>query len=163
MSKDSDKFKETMVSKLTVPGAISAGSLATEAGISQSTLSRWVREHVNMDSKGVYMKGKRPQDWTAEEKLEAVLEMEKMDEQNKGKYLREKGLHTIHVQRWKQEMLEGLKSNGKGLRKADPQGKRIKELEKELNRKEKALAETAALLVLKKKAEDIWGDREGGK
>ena len=163
MSKYSDTFKQAMVSKLTVPGAISAGSLATEVGISQSTLSRWVREYVNMDGKGVYMKGKRPQDWTAEEKLEAVLEMEKLDEQDTGKYLREKGLHTIHVQKWKQEMLEGLKSNGKGLSKAAPQGKRIKELEKELNRKEKALAETAALLVLKKKAEDIWGDRGGGK
>ena len=100
------------------------------------------------------MKEKRPQDSTAEEKLE---------EQDKGKYLREEGIHTIHVQRWKQEMLEGLKSNGKGLRKAAPQAKRIKELEKELNRKDKALAETAALLVLKKKAQDIWGDREGGK
>ena len=164
MSKYSDKLKQTMVSKLTVAGAISAGSLATEAGISQSTLSRWVREYVTMDRKGANMKGKRPQDWKAEEKLEAVFEMEKLaDEQDKGKYLRERGIHTIHVQKWKQEMLEGLKSNGKGLRKADPQGKRIKELEKDLNRKEKALAETAALLVLKKKAEDIWGDREGGK
>ena len=164
MSEYTDKFKQTMVSKLTAPGAISAGSLSTEVGIAQSTLSRWVREYVNMDSKGVNMKEKRPQDWTAEEKLEAVLEMEKLDdEQDKGKYLREKGIHTIHVQRWKQEMLEGLKSNGKGLSKAAPQGKRIKELEKELNRKDKALAETAALLVLKKKAQDIWGDREGGK
>ncbi len=60
-------------------------------------------------------------------------------------------------------MLEGLKSNGKGLRKAAPQGKRIKELEKELNRKDKALAETAALLVPKKKAQDIWEDRGGGR
>ena len=50
MIKYSDKFKETMVSRLTVPGAISAGSLATEVGISQSTLSRWVREFVNMDT-----------------------------------------------------------------------------------------------------------------
>ena len=163
MSKYTDKFKETMVSKLTVPGAVSAGSLSTEVGIAQSTLSRWVREYVNMDAKGVNMKGKRPQDWAAEEKLEAVLEMEKLEEQDKGKYLREKGIHTIHVQKWMQEMLEGLKSNGKGLSKAAPQGKRIKELEKELNRKEKALAEMAALLVLKKKAQDIWGDREGGK
>ncbi len=154
MNKYSDKFKQAMVSKLTVPGAISAGSLSTEVGIAQSTLSRWVREYVNMDGKGVNMKEKRPQDSTAEEKLE---------EQDKGKYLKEKGIHTIHVQRWKQVMLEGLKSNGKGLSKAAPQGKRIKELEKELNRKEKILAETAALLVLKKKAQDIWGDREGGK
>ena len=159
----SDKIKETMVSKLTAPNAMSAGALSLEVGVPQSTLSRWLREYSRMGGNGINMKGKRPQDWTAEEKLEAVLEMEKLDEQEKGKYLREKGIHTIHVQRWKQEMLEGLKSNGKGLSKADPRGKRIKELEKELNRKEKALAETAALLVLKKKAEDIWGDRGGGK
>ncbi len=104
MNKYSDKLKQTMVSKLTSPGAVSAGSLALEVGITQSTLSRWVREHVNMDSKGVYMKGKRPQDWTAEEKLEAVLEMEKLAEQDTGKYLREKGLHTIHVQKWKKTL-----------------------------------------------------------
>ncbi len=163
MSNYSDKFKEAMVSKLTAPGAMSAGSLAPEVGVTQSTLSRWVREYVNMNGKGVNMKDKRPQDWKAEEKLEAVLEIEKMEEQEKGKYLREKGLHTIHVQRWKLEMLDGLKSNGKSLSKADPRDKRIKELEKELNRKDKALAETAALLVLKKKAQDIWGESEGGK
>ena len=163
MSKYSDKFKEEMVCKLTAPGTMSAGSLATEVGVAQSTLSRWVREYVNMNGKGVNMKDKRPQDWTAEEKLEAVLEMEKLDEQEKGKYLREKGIHTIHIQRWKQEMLDGLKLNGKSLSKADPRDKRIKELEKELNRKDKALAETAALLVLKKKAEEIWGEAGGGK
>jgi hypothetical protein len=38
--------------------------------------------------------------------------------------------------------------------------KRIKELERELNRKEKALAEAAALLVLKKKVQEIWGDED---
>jgi transposase len=163
MSNYSDKFKETMVSKLSASNAMSAGALSLEVGVPQSTLSRWVREYVNKEGKGVNMKGKRPQDWTAEEKLEAILEMEKLDEQEKGKYLREKGLHTIHVQRWKQEILDGLKLKAKSLSKADPRDKRIKELEKELNRKDKALAETAALLVLKKKAEDIWGDREGGK
>ena len=42
----------------------------------------------------------------------------------------------------------------------DEKDKRIKELERELRRKDKALAETAALLVLKKKAQAIWGDRE---
>ncbi len=163
MNNYSDKFKEEMVSKLTTPGTMSAGSLALEVGVTQSTLSRWVREYVNMNGKGVNMKDKRPKDWAAEEKLEAALEMEKLDEQEKGKYLREKGIHTIHIQRWRQEMLEGLKSNGKSLSKADPRDKRIKELEKELNRKDKALAETAALLVLKKKAQEIWGEAGGGK
>ena len=45
-----------------------------------------------------------------------------------------------------------------GLRKPSPEAKKIRALEKELNRKEKALAEVAALLALEKKAEEIWGD-----
>lgn len=107
------------------------------------------------------MKKRRPQDWTAEEKLEAVLEYEKLDEQKRGVYLREKGLHSVHIERWKQQVLEGLKSSKSG--KKDPRDIKIKELEKELGRKEKALAEAAALLVLKKKAQDIWGDGEAEK
>ena len=104
------------------------------------------------------MKKRRPQDWTAEEKLVAVLEYEKLKEQERGTYLREKGLHSVHIERWKQQILEGLKSSKSG--KKDPRDTKIKELEKELGRKEKALAEAAALLVLKKKAQDIWGDGE---
>ena len=45
-------------------------------------------------------------------------------------------------------------------KKASPEAKRIRELEKDLRRKEKALAETAALLALKKKLEEIWGDED---
>jgi transposase len=104
------------------------------------------------------MKRRRPQDWTAEEKLDVVLEYEKLDEQERGTYLREKGLHAVHIERWKRQILEGLK--GSKSDKKDPRNTKIKELEKELGRKEKALAEAAALLVLKKKAQDIWGERE---
>ena len=60
----------------------------------------------------------------------------------------------------KQEMLGVLGGKGKVGRKADPQLKEIKALRSELKRKEKALAETAALLVLKKKARGVWGDNE---
>ena len=107
------------------------------------------------------MKERRPQDWTAEEKLDAILEYEKLNEEERGKYLRERGLHSIHIERWKEAIVEGLKSSK--LNKKDLREKRIKELEKELRRKDKALAETAALLVLKKKAQDIWGDPEDGR
>jgi len=78
-----------------------------------------------------------------------VLEYEKLDEQVRGRHLREKGLHSVHIERWKQLVLKGLKSSKSG--KKDPLDTKIKELEKELERKEKALAEAAALLVLKKK------------
>jgi transposase len=161
MSNYSDTLKEAMVLKLISPGAPSATSLAQEVGIHQSTLSRWVREYVKVGKEGGVMKARRPQDWTAEEKLNAVLKYEKLEEEQRGKYLREKGLHSAHIGRWKQELIEGLKSSKSG--KKDPRDKRIKELERELMRKDKALAETAALLVLKKKAQAIWGDREDEK
>ena len=153
-------FKEAMVKKLTIPGASSVTALAREVGIHQTTLSRWVREYAMGVGEGEGMKGKRPQEWSAAEKLEVVIEAGKLDEENLGRYLREKGLHTVHLQQWKQEILEameGKRRNGK----SDPRDKRIRELERELRRKESALAEAAALLVLKKKAHDIWGDREG--
>lgn len=159
MNNYSETVKEAMVLKLTSTGAPNARSLAQEVGIHQSTLSRWVREYGNVSKMGGVMKARRPQDWTAEEKLNAVLEYEKLEEEEqRGMYLREKGLHSVHIERWKQELIEGLKSSKSG--KKDPRDKRIKELERELRRKDKALAETAALLVLKKKAQAIWGDRE---
>ena len=159
MNNYSETVKEAMVLKLTSPSAPSSISLAQEVGIHQSTLSRWVKEYGNVSKMGGVMKGRRPQDWTAEEKLNAVLEYEKLEEEEqRGKYLREKGIHSVHIERWKGELIEGLKSSKSGKR--DPRDKRIKELERELRRKDKALAETAALLVLKKKAQAIWGDRE---
>jgi len=158
--KYSVKFKESMVKKLTVPGAVSATSLSREVGIPQSTLSRWVRENAMGMGEGEGMERKRPQEWTAAEKLEVVIEAGKLDEESLGRYLREKGLHTVNLQQWRQEVLEALEGKRRNG-KADPRDKRIRELERELKRKEAALAEAAALLVLKKKAHDIWGDREG--
>jgi hypothetical protein len=98
--------------------------------------------------------------WPAEEKLRAVVEYERLEEESRGKYLREKGLYGVDIQRWRAEVLAVL---GKRPRKGDAQGQRIRALEAELRRKESALAETAALLVLKKKAQAIWGDREDGR
>ena len=162
MSNYSHTIKEAMVMKLTSPGAPSASSLAQKVDIHQATLSRWVREYAKVGEAGGVMKEKRPLDWTAEEKLDAILKYEGLEEEEKGRYLREKGLHSIHIQRWRDQIIEGLKALKSGKR--DPRDKKkIRELEKELDRKEKALAETAALLVLKKKAHAIWGDREDGK
>ena len=144
--------------KLITGSAISAGSLSLEVGVPQSTLSRWVRENGSMGTGGNGMKKRRPQDWNAEEKMDAVLGYEKREEEQRGQYLREKGLHTVHIEQWRQTVIEGLKKAKQN--KQDPHVKRIKELEKELRRKDKALAETAALLVLKKKARAIWGDPE---
>lgn len=159
----SENFKEAMVEKLCRPNAESASALSEEVGVAQSTLSRWLREYGSVGSMGEEMgKKKRAQNWSAEEKFQAVVTYEGLSEEDRGKYLREHGLFSVDIERWREEMTEVLKKKPKTT-KNDPQARRIKELESELRRKEKALAEAAALLVLKKKADEIWGDDEDEK
>jgi transposase-like protein len=154
----SEEFKRSTVAKMSIPGGRSATSLSREIGISQSTLSRWLRESVTVGLNGEGMKQRRAEDWSAEEKLEALLGYAKLSEEEKGKFLREKGVHEAHLEKWKAEVLQGLKLKPFGSGKKNPLQKRIATLEKELRRKEAALAEAAALLVLKKKADTIWGE-----
>ena len=160
MGEYADTFREAMVKKMAGPERRSAGSLAAEVGVAQSTLSRWLRQHGRLGAETEGSMRKRTRQWGPEEKLRAVMEYEGFDEEARGKYLREKGLFGVDLQRWRSEMLAAV---GKRPKNADAQGQRIRELEAELRRKEKALAETAALLVLKKKAQEIWGDPEDAK
>ena len=109
------------------------------------------------------MTNKRPNDWSPEEKLTAVLEAASLSDEQLGPFLRSKGLHETHLQQWRLQMLHGLgkQPKRKSSGKSNPaQTKQIRDLEKELHRKDKALAETAALLVLKKKVQQIWGDED---
>jgi transposase-like protein len=106
--------------------------------------------------------GKRPQDWSAEAKLQVVLEAAALSDDELGEFLRRKGLHDAQLEQWR-EQLERAAPEVFGSRrraKVSPEVKRIRELEKELLRKDKALAEAAALIVLKKKALAIWGDED---
>jgi transposase len=156
-------FKQAAIAKMAVPGGRSATSLSEELGVSQSSLSRWLRERGTVTVNGENMKQRRPEDWTAEEKVAAVLDFEKLSEDQRGTFLREKGLHEATLARWKAEIVEGMKLKPFAQGKKDPQQKRIAALERELRRKEAALAEAAALLVLKKKADAIWGEEKDGK
>jgi transposase-like protein len=142
--------------------------LAEDIGVSRASLYRWVSEAGTLDvtvnpeppsfteSMQRLSNMKRPQDWSAEEKLAAVLEAASLSEEEFGAFLRSRGLHDAQLQQWRDQMLIGLEP--KPAKRAE--SKRIQELEKELRRKDKALAETAALLVLKKKAQEIWGDED---
>lgn len=105
------------------------------------------------------MTGKRPQDWNAEEKLNILIEAAAVPEETLGAFLRRKGLHEAQLTQWRQAVLLGLeKPSSRAAKKRTPEARRVRELERELARKDKALAEAAAILVLKKKAEAIWGD-----
>jgi transposase len=170
----SDMFKNAMIQKMTGTDAISATALSKKIEVTQPTLSKWLRvagvdpSYVYPNNAHEYTKmtkindSKRPNDWSAEDKLKVVIEASSLDDEQLGAFLRSKGLHQIHLDQWRSQILNGLQNgpSKKKSRRKNVDAKRIRVLEKELNRKDKALAETAALLVLKKKAQEIWGDED---
>ena len=108
------------------------------------------------------MVSKTPNDRSAEEKLKVVLEAVSLPDEQLGAFLRKQGIHETHLEQWRMQMLSGLEKrrNARTPSRRNADIKRIRSLEKELRRKDKALAETAALLVLKKKVQEIWGDED---
>lgn len=103
-------------------------------------------------------KGERK--WTTEQKLRVVLESSQLSEGDLGAYLRREGVHDAQLTDWRTAVSAALSAGKTKPRKNSREAKRIRELEKELRRKEKALAEVAALLTLKKKVQEIWGDED---
>ena len=152
-------FKASMVKRMTGRSAVSAASLAEENGVSQSTLSRWMKaaSKVTDVSREHTPKPKRLQDWTPLEKLKAVAEADDLEASELGAYLRRKGLHAQQLEAWREAATAALASSG-GKRRRTAEQKQIRSLERDLNRKDRALAETTALLVLKKKFDLLFED-----
>jgi transposase len=161
-----DSFKAKMVQRMSSPDAISAMSLSKEVGVSQSQLSRWLQRARTVGPMTKPRRADPPSQVgasrSAEEKVRIVMAAAALASDELGVFLRREGVHEAEVEQWRASILEALENGGaKGSgRSAD--GKRIKELERELRRKDKALAETAALLVLQKKVREIWGDGDDG-
>lgn len=165
----SGKFKDRMVRRMAEPSGVSASALAREVGVSKSTLCRWLRDSVigvsdrnDVEDKPVRGKlGLSPL-----EKAALVIEADKLDGEQLGAFLRRNGLHESdlgEMRQWLGERLDPVETRREkaAARKAQlAQQKRIKTLERELHRKDKALAEAAALLILQKKAREIWGDAD---
>ncbi len=157
----SEEFRKAAVVKYHSRGNRTVEEVARVVGVSSWSLYQWSKRY----GKAEGMKTpRRPQERSAQDKLKAVIEFEGLSGDKQGEYLRREGLHSEHIEGWKKQMEAGLQGDGglsaagRGERTQDKQ--RIKELEKELRRKDSALAETAALLVLKKKADLIWGSGE---
>ncbi len=158
----SEAFKAKVVRKMIGPPPQSANSLAQDMGVCQTTLSRWLREAGRVeDMTKSNKKPKRPLDWSPEEKFEVVMEAAALPDEQLGGFLRRQGLHQTQLAEWRRLAIAGMKQQRRDrTRGKSPEARRIRELERELRRKEAALAETAALLVLKKKARAIWGDED---
>ena len=173
--KYSNGFRARMVQHMVGPEGIGAIKLAEEIGVHQTTLSRWVREASgeekrerrgeNVESAQVRERlSVRPDDLPPAEKYRLVMEASTLSEDELGAFLRRNGLHEAQLQEWRQKVEEAalgaLGSPKKRRRGKSPEAKRVEQLERELNRKDKALAEVTALLALKKKLEMLLGDED---
>ena len=155
--------KESLLKRMLPPENCSLTQLSNETGISKSTLSSWKIKAREISS-GVLNKQGNGKDVSALEKFIIVMETYTMTEIQLSEYCRTKGIFVEQVKNWRETCINANEfepQSTKELRiKIQEEQKKTKALEKELTRKDKALAETAALLVLRKKLEAIWGDSE---
>jgi hypothetical protein len=149
------------------PRALPARALALEIGVSEATLSRWKNQASSVGAMGKRSKGKareegpmRPKDRSPEEKLRLIIEAAKLSDDELGEFLRREALHEADLDRWRRDSLAGLSSQVVPKREADIAESRARKLEKELDRKDKALAEAGALLMLQKKVQEIWEEED---
>lgn len=143
MTQYSIEQKEAIINRFTQSG-LSIREFSQQEGIAKSSLYTWNNKFNNSDSSNMAKK-----QYSGEQKFSILLETATLSETELSKYCRTKGLYPDQLKHWKQAFIKADKESAKPTDTGDK--KRIKSLEKELARKEKALAETAALLVLRKK------------
>jgi transposase-like protein len=143
-------------------GEISIAALARESGVTEQSLYRWRNQVQGKDE--LVSKSKKQEKLSAAQKLAVVTETASLNEAELSEYCRRKGLYPEQVKGWRsqaEQAMSGTMVSGKEHQDALKQARgREEKLERELRRKEKALAETAALLTLRKKAAAIWGEAE---
>ena len=151
------EFKSAVVKKVLMGGKTQK-EIADEAGIGRSTLVKWMRDLREDNAVTQRKPEKRPKDWSAEERFAALLETNGMADDELGAWCRRNGLHTHHIAAWRRLAIGGCA--GRTEKKERTERRRLqqenRELKRDLGRKEKALAEVTALLVLKKKVDALW-------
>ena len=151
MARYAKELKDKVVARLLPPESANLEALAAELGINPATLERWRSQALAEPA--------RLPNWTAAARLEAVLSTAVLDEQAKSQWCRSHGVFMQDLEQWRQVATRALEQPGAPALPSAASREdraRIKELERELQRKERALAETAALLVLSKKLEAIF-------
>lgn len=160
--KYSKSFRNSILKKVLPPSSRSVYSVAKEAGISAITINSWMAKlkdgKLEIEQDEDNPAGER----NMKEKLDLLLEYQNVPEETKGEWLRQKGLHSEHLPLFRQEISSVMTD------RADEREGKIKELEKqlkakdrELQRKNDALAEMAAIYALKKKLDRNHGITDG--
>ncbi len=151
--------KQMWVRKFLSRGNKSIDVFCRENALSSTAVYKWVSIYGRTSE----MKplAKSPLHWSPESKFKAVMEFDKLAVEEQGAYLRQEGVHSEHIEMWREKMQKSLQPESADRRtERGEMVYRIMELERELGRKDKALAEAAAILILKKKVDLIWGTEE---
>lgn len=164
MAKYSEEFKNSIISRMMPPQNESVNAIARETGLSEATLYKW-KKKARATGVAVPSGESKTERWSTQDKFAIVVESATLSEIELAEYCRSKGLYVEQIQAWRDACMQangGVAQQASDLQKTMRQKDReIKKMNQELRRKEAALAETAALLVLRKKANAIWGDNEG--
>ena len=147
----SPAFKAKMVQRLVGPNAMSAIQLAKETGLRQQTLSRWLIEARTLPPVSKKSATKKPR--SVEDKARIVSEAGQLEGDDVVAYLEREGVKVAELEQWRL----ALDEEGRASKWSIDQ---IRALQRELARKERALAEAAALLVLRKKTQALWGEED---
>jgi len=148
-------FKEGVVQKALSRKNVK--EVAEETGVTAWSIYQWIKQFNNGN---LISGGYSPRGFSLHKKQQLLLEAQSLTDEQQGEWLRKNGVHTDHLNKWKEEIFDVMNENNKDkieLRKAK---EKIKELEKEISKKDKALAEVTALLTLKKKLSYLWEDEE---
>jgi len=134
-------------------------AIAKQHKVSRSALSRWIQEvKAGKLPPENQTQEQCPSDWSDEAKQGALTASEGLSEEQRSVYCRETGIYQHHLDQWKQELMNKPKDDKLKQYRADIRALKDenKQLQRELNRKDKALAEAAALIILKKKAQALF-------
>ena len=162
----SKEFKEQALVKVYSRQSRTIESIADELNMLKGTLKMWMRDAVkntlSLTSNMTQLESKRPEDWSLEERLVVLQKSYGLTDDALNSLCREQGIYVHHLTKWKADFctanaLKVDQKNTQELRKLK-QDNAI--LQRDLNRKEKALVEAATLLVLQKKFNALWEDEE---
>ncbi len=161
MTKYTKEKKEHALALMAAPQNKAVPEVSRLTGISEATLYLW-RQQARNSGRAVPGDGSNPEQWSAADKFAVVLETAALGEAELAEYGRSKGVFVEQIRRWRTEAQAALSERENSARAGEraQDKKRIRALEKDLRRKEKALAETAALLVLSRKYEALRTDGE---
>lgn len=155
-----EAFKEQAISKVLQRGDKTIQCVADELNVNVFTLKNWLKKP-RTNSMTDTPVNKRPADWSGAQRLALLMESAALEGEALNAFCRQQGLFPHHLEAWKEAFIQATDPAGRPekSRSEKPLRDEVKQLEKELNRKEKALAEAAALLVLQKKCQAFWEEK----